>query len=182
MYDLSNLTARLLIVVTLVLAVTGCMGVPENAKPVQGFELDRYLGTWYEVARLDHSFERGLSAVTATYSMRDDGGVRVVNRGFHAKDERWSEAVGKAYFVGETDTGQLKVSFFGPFYGAYNVIALDKDTYQWSLVSGPNTDYLWILARTPELSPVIVERLVGLAREVGFDADALIFVDHSQGQ
>ena len=158
----------------------GCLGVPEGAQPVEGFELERYLGTWYEIARLDHSFERGLSSVTAQYSLRDDGGVRVINRGFDAKDNGWSEAEGKAYFVGEPSVGMLKVSFFGPFYGAYNIIALDQQAYQWSLVVGPDTDYLWILARTPTLDPAVIEQLVAEAKRLGFKAESLIFVTQDQ--
>ena len=97
--------------------LTGCVGVPKGVKPVQGFALDRYLGRWYEIARLDHSFERGLSHVTASYSMREDGGVRVLNRGYSEKKKEWKTAEGKAYFVKGPDEGYLKVSFFGPFYG-----------------------------------------------------------------
>jgi apolipoprotein D and lipocalin family protein len=154
-----------------------CASAPEGVEPVDGFELQRYLGTWHEIARLDHRFERGLSRITATYSVRDDGGVHVVNRGFNEKTGEWDEAIGKAYFTGESDVGQLKVSFFGPFYGGYNVIKLDKANYQYSLVAGPSRDYLWILSRTPELDPVVLDRLVGYAAELGFATDELIFVD-----
>ncbi|MFA0071671.1 lipocalin family protein, partial [Vibrio breoganii] len=110
-------------------------------------------GTWYEVARLDHSFERGLSNISAEYSLRDDGGVKVVNRGYSLEKGEWNEAEGKAYFVEESDQGYLKVSFFGPFYGAYVVFELDKEGYQYAFVSGPDTDYLWLLSRTPEVAP-----------------------------
>lgn len=158
----------------------GCMGVPEGANVVTGFELDRYLGSWYEIARLDHRFERGMSNVTANYSMRDDGGVRVLNRGYKVDDREWQEAEGKAYFVGEEDVGSLKVSFFGPFYGAYNVIALDKDRYQYAMVAGPDTDYLWILARSPDLDEQIIASLVDEAGRIGFPVNELIYVDHSE--
>jgi len=157
----------------------GCTGAPDGVEPVSGFELQRYLGTWYEIARLDHSFERGLSQVTAEYSMRDDGGVRVVNRGYDAVRGEWQEAVGKAYFTGESDVGQLKVSFFGPFYGGYNILELDKSEYRYSLVAGPNRDYLWILSRTPQMDESNVERLVGIAADLGFATDTLIFVDQA---
>ena len=167
---------------TLALCFVGCSGVPEGASPVQGFTLENYLGKWYEIARLDHSFERGLSNVTAEYSLRDDGGVRVINRGFKTARNKWQEAEGKAYFVEGTSTGKLKVSFFGPFYGAYNVIALDKEAYQWSLVVGPDTDYLWILSRTPVLDQVIVDQLLSEARSLGFNTEDLIFVNHEQKQ
>lgn len=160
------------------LSLTGCVGAPNNVQPVKNFELQRYLGTWYEIARLDHSFERDLQQVTATYSLRDDGGIRVVNKGFNPKKNKWKEAIGKAYFVGDSDIGQLKVSFFGPFYGGYNIIELDKVNYQYALVCGPNLSYLWILARRPELNKSIVERLVAKANSLGFATDQLIFVKH----
>lgn len=155
----------------------GCTGVPDGVQVVTGFELDRYLGTWHEIARLDHSFERGLSGVTAQYSLRADGGVSVINRGFNAAKNEWNEATGKAYFVGTADTGQLKVSFFGPFYGGYNIIELDKDSYQYSMIAGPDRSYLWILSRSPELDPEILSGLVSKARELGFAVEDLIYVE-----
>ena len=166
----------------LALCLVGCLGVPEGARPVEHFVLDRYLGTWYEVARMDHSFERGLSNVTAEYSLRDDGGVRVTNRGFKDARSKWKDAEGKAFFDGDTSVGKLKVSFFGPFYGAYNIIALDQENYQWSLVAGPDTDYLWILSRTPALDQTIVDQLLLKAKAHGFDIDELIFVDQETNQ
>ena len=154
-----------------------CTGHPDNIKPVKGFDLGKYLGTWYEVARLDHSFERGMQQVTATYSMRDDGGVRVINRGFDTHKKRWENAEGKAYFVDDEDTGYLKVSFFGPFYGAYVVFELDS-AYQYAFVAGNDYDYLWLLSRTPEVSPAIKQRFVQLAKDKGFAVDELIWVQH----
>jgi len=161
-----------------VFLLVGCVGKPDHVQPIDGFELQRYLGTWYEIARLDHSFERGLEQVTANYSLRDDGGVKVINKGFNPDKNKWKEAEGKAYFVGEPNIGQLKVSFFGPFYGGYNIIELDKENYQYSLVCGPNLSYLWILARDPQLDRTIVERLVAKARALGFATEQLIFVQH----
>lgn len=158
--------------------LTGCVGVPEGVETVRGFEMDRYLGKWYEIARLDHSFERGLNKVSAEYSLRDDGGVKVINRGFNPIKNEWNEAEGKAYFVGEPDVGQLKVSFFGPFYGAYNILALDKVEYQYSLVAGPDRSYLWILARSPDLDQAVINSLVQKAKGLGFPTDDLIFVAH----
>lgn len=157
----------------------GCTGAPEGVQVVDGFVLDRYLGTWYEIARLDHRFERGMSNVTANYSLREDGGVQVVNRGFHAKNGEWEEATGKAYFVGDTNIGQLKVSFFGPFYGGYNIVELDEDDYEYALVAGPDRDYLWILARTPELDPDVLNALVNKASSLDFPTEELIYVDHT---
>jgi apolipoprotein D and lipocalin family protein len=149
--------------------------MPEGATAVTGFSVERYLGTWYEVARLDHRFERGLTQVTATYSMRDDGGVRVLNRGYKEKKSKWSDAEGKAYFVEGPDIGRLKVSFFGPFYGAYNIIALEPENYSYAMVIGNNTKYLWILAREPELEPAVLESLLNKAQKLGFATDELIY-------
>jgi apolipoprotein D and lipocalin family protein len=159
--------------------LSSCTGAPDGVQAVTGFELNRYLGTWYEIARLDHSFERGMSNVTANYSMRDDGGVTVVNRGYKVEKAEWDEAAGKAYFVGDVDVGQLKVSFFGPFYGGYNIVELDKDNYQYALVAGPDRGYLWILARSPIMDPDVLSTLVNKARILNFPADELIYVDHT---
>lgn len=164
-----------LCVVMLVLG--GCVTVPDGVEPVQEFELSRYLGRWYEIARLDHSFERGLTRVTADYSLREDGRVRVLNRGYRPEEGRWETAEGVADFVGPSDVGRLKVSFFGPFYGAYNIIALDKTHYDYALVCGPDRSYLWILSREPRLDPAVFEDLAGRAQALGFAVEALIRVD-----
>jgi len=158
--------------------LAGCTSIPEGLQPVSGFEVDRYLGKWYEIARLDHSFERGLTRVTADYSLRDDGGVRVLNRGYSIKENIWKEAVGKAYFVKGPDQGYLKVSFFGPFYGSYIVFELDHENYRYSVVCGPDKSYLWILARSSVLKEDIKDILIGKAAALGFDTSKLIFVDH----
>lgn len=163
--------------VMIVSLLGGCVSLPENVEPVDDFELNRYLGTWYEIARLDHSFEKGMTRVTANYSLRDDGGVRVLNRGFVDEQTKWKDAEGKAYFVGEPDSGFLKVSFFGPFYGSYIVFGLDKDNYQHAFVSGPSTSYLWLLSRTPTVSEEIMEKFISMSKERGFDTDALILVE-----
>ncbi len=166
------------LVLAFLAVMSGCVGKPANVEPVSNFQLDRYLGRWYEVARLDHSFERGLSKVSAEYSLRDDGGVRVINRGYDAEKGEWKEAEGKAYFVQTPDTGYLKVSFFGPFYGSYVVFALDQQHYQYTMISGPDTDYLWILARQPVLDDAVKMALIEKAKSLGFATDQLIFVKH----
>ncbi|MBN1545437.1 MAG: lipocalin family protein, partial [Syntrophaceae bacterium] len=143
-----------------VLFIAGCTGIPDGVQAVRGFQADRYLGVWFEIARLDHSFERGLSNVSATYSPRPDGGIDVLNRGYDAKKGKWKEAQGRAYFIGSRDEGRLKVSFFGPFYGAYNIIALDRDNYRYALVCGPDRSYLWILAREKNLKAETLFKLV----------------------
>lgn len=96
-------------------ALAACQSIPQGVTPVSGFDEQRYLGKWYEIARLDHSFERGLSQVTAEYAVRDDGGIAVINRGYSAEKSAWKEAIGRAYFVDDKETAHLKVSFFGPF-------------------------------------------------------------------
>ena len=167
--------SQLVFALTVLLPFSTAVAMPDGATAVTGFQLEKYLGTWHEIARLDHFFERGLTQVTATYSMRDDGGVKVVNRGYKAKKDKWSDAEGKAYFVEEPDIGRLKVSFFGPFYGAYNIIALEPDNYSYALVIGNNTKYMWILAREPELDATVLESLLSKAREFGFATDELIY-------
>lgn len=154
----------------------GCTAAPKGLEPIQGFELPRYLGVWYEIARLDHSFERGLSNVTAEYTVRPDGAVDVVNRGYDDARGAWKEAHGKAVFRGASDVGQLKVAFFWPFHGAYNVVALDREGYKWSLVAGPTREYFWILSRSPEIDAALRERLVKAAADMGFAVDQLIYV------
>lgn len=168
-----------LLTLLLLLPLAACsVQVPDGISPTSGFSLDAYLGRWYEIARLDHRFERGLSQVSAEYSLREDGGVRVLNRGFDTGKGEWDEAEGRAYFVEDESTGFLKVSFFGPFYGAYVVI--DHDPQAWSLVSGPDRSYLWILAREPQLPQATLDDLVKRAAALGFDTEALIYVDQSR--
>jgi len=160
--------------------LAGCLGMPENVTPVENFELNRYLGKWYEIARLDHSFERGLERITAEYSMRDDGGVSVVNRGYSIEDDEWKVAEGKAYFVNDVNSGYLKVSFFGPFYGSYVVFEIDQEGYEYAFVSGPDTSYLWLLSRTPKLKQEIIEKFKRISKELGFDTSKLILVNHDE--
>jgi len=172
----ANMKKIILGIVSVILS--GCTGYPKNIAPVQDFELNRYLGTWYEIARLDHSFERGLEKVTAQYSTRDDGGVSVINRGFSTADQSWKEAVGKAYFVREPNEGYLKVSFFGPFYGSYVIFDLDKENYQHAFVTGPNKSYLWFLSRSPKPDEVVLSRFARKAADLGYPTDQLIYVNH----
>jgi apolipoprotein D and lipocalin family protein len=171
-----------LLLLSLFLLLTACMGVPENVKVVESVNASQYLGTWYEIARMDHSFERGLEKITATYTEKEDGGIKVVNRGFNVESKAWQEAEGKAYFVDppnadKTNTGKLKVSFFGPFYGAYNIIELEEN-YQHVMICGPDKSYFWILSRTPQLAEPIKQELVTKAKALGFATDKLIYVTH----
>lgn len=162
----------------LVTALGGHTGVPSGSEPIAHLDVERYLGSWYEIARLDHSFERGLSCVTARYEARDDGGITVINRGYDTQKRAWDEAEGRAYFDDASRrNGRLKVSFFGPFYGGYNILHLD-DAYRHALVAGPSHDYLWILSRTPTMAQADYAALVELARTQGFDVEGLIRVEH----
>jgi len=162
----------------LVLLLTGCVGMPEGVTPVKNFQLERYLGKWYEIARLDHSFERGLSQISAEYSLNPDGSVKVINRGYSDQDKKWKEAMGKALFVKSPDQGFLKVSFFGPFYGSYIILELDHQNYFYALVCGPDRSYLWILARSPKIDDATKNALITKAASLGFKTDELIFVQH----
>jgi apolipoprotein D and lipocalin family protein len=169
----------LLVLLVLATALTGCTGIPDGVTPVKGFELDRYLGTWYEIARLDHSFEAGLSNVSATYERRSDGGIDVLNRGYDSEINAWREAKGRAYFLDSPDVGSLKVSFFGPFYGGYHVMALDPE-YRWTMISGPTHEYFWILARTKALPQPLLDELLARARASGFDLTGLVMVRQAE--
>lgn len=168
--------SKLCIILSALASVACSVTPPKDVKVIDNFDSKRYLGTWYEIARLDHRFERGLEQVTANYSPRTDGGLKVINRGFDSKKQQWQESEGKAYFIDSPQTASLKVSFFGPFYGGYNVIELDPE-YRYALVSGPNRDYLWILSRTPTLEAATRDRLVQIAKGYGFDTEALIWVN-----
>jgi len=163
------------VLLMLALALPSCTGTPQGVTPVTPFKLERYLGQWHEIARLDHRFERGLTDVTASYSMRDDGGVNVLNRGFNAADNQWQQAQGKAYFVGDSNTGALKVSFFGPFYGSYNVARLSDD-YSMALVLGPSLDYAWLLARSKTPAKAQCDAFMQTASELGITANAWIWM------
>jgi len=160
-----------------VFLVTACAMIPNGISPVNGFDVNRYAGVWYEIARLDHSFERGLTRIQTEYALRKDGGINVINSGFDPEKKVWKKATGKGYFVGSPDVGQLKVSFFGPFYGAYNVIDLDRN-YTYAIVCGNTRNYLWILARTPNLEEPVRAALIEKAKSMGFETDKLIIVPH----
>lgn len=169
-----------LFVLLLFMSLGSCTSTPEGVEPVSNFDVDRYLGRWYEIARLDHSFEEGLSQVTATYSPREDGGITVVNRGYSQDEGGWQSAEGKAYFVDDENTGHLKVSFFGPFYSSYVIFELDQAGYEYAFVSGYNTEYLWLLSRTPTVDAGLMARFLDTAQRLGFDTDELVYVSHSE--
>ena len=163
--------------IALLILLAGCTGKPDNIKPVENFQSEKYLGKWYEIARIDHRFEKGLSKVTAEYSLGNDGGIKVVNRGYSAKDNKWSESVGKAYFVGNDNQAYLKVSFFGPFYGSYIVFELEQENYQYALISGPDKSYFWLLSRSPTMDATLQKSLIDKAVKLGFERKQIILVE-----
>lgn len=165
------------------LALTACSTprAPEGIQPVTGFDADRYTGHWHEVARIDHAFERGLTQTSATYSRNADDTIKVVNRGYDPVRKAWKQAEGTARFVDEPTRAALKVSFFGPFYGGYNVVALDEN-YQWAMVVGSSTDYLWILSRTPTLPWHVREHLMERAQTMGVDVRKILWMPAASEQ
>ena len=164
--------------ITAFILFRSCRTIPQNAKPVQPFVVEKYLGKWYEIARFDFRFEKGLNNTTADYSLNDDGTIKVVNRGFDYTRNRWKQSVGKAKFVSSNNEGKLKVSFFGPFYSGYNVIALDAD-YKYALVCGKNHDYLWILSREKSIPEKIKNEYLQTAVRSGFDISKFVWVGHN---
>lgn len=171
---------RALLVLLGIVAGAGCVRVPSGVATVDRLDLNRYQGTWYEIARLDHPFERGLTNVSATYTLQADGRIEVLNRGYDPTTEKWKEIGGWAIPLSPPATGRLKVSFFRPFYGAYNVIALDQEQYRYAMVCGPSRSYLWILARDRRLELTVLEQLVRRAAELGFRTTDLIDVAHDR--
>ncbi|MBN1499317.1 MAG: lipocalin family protein [Spirochaetes bacterium] len=161
------------------LMLTAAAGQADTGKkiiPVADFDLNRYLGKWYEIARFDHVFEKGLTKVTAEYSLMKNDKISVFNKGYAESSKKWKSVKGKAVFAGDRNEGHLRVSFFGPFYSDYIIFALDQKNYQYALVGGSNKKYLWILSRTPVLDDDILKQLLKTAEENGYDTDNLIFV------
>lgn len=163
--------------VMMLIVVYSCSSIPQKAVSVSNFKSNNYLGTWYEIARLDFKYERNLTNVTANYSMNKDGSIQVINRGYHSINKEWKQAKGKAKFRGDQTVANLKVSFFGPFYAGYNVIAVDEN-YQYALIAGKNLDYLWILSRTTIVPENIKKSYLKLANDIGYDTSKLIWVNH----
>lgn len=156
-----------------------CATIPKGAVAVKNFKKERYLGKWYEIARKDFKFERDLSNTTAEYSLNDNGTIKVDNQGCNTIKGEWKQAIGKAKFVGKENIAMLKVSFFGPFYAGYNVIAID-DEYKYALVAGKSTKYLWILSRETNIPVEIKDKYLKIANELGYDTTDLIWVEHDK--
>ena len=169
----------LIVVIGIIILFNSCASIPQKAKPVENFEVNRYLGTWYEVARFDFRFEKDLDNTSANYTLDKKGNVIVLNSGYNFVKKKWSKADGLAKFRGDKNIAALKVSFFGPFYSGYNVIALDEN-YQYALIAGKNLDYLWILSRTKELPDEFKAQHLIIAEEIGYDTSRLIWVKHDK--
>ena len=156
---------------------SSCASIPEGAVAVKPFDKGKYLGKWYGIARLDFKYERNMYNTTAEYSLNDNGTIKVDNRGYNYKKGKWQQAIGKAKFVGDENLAMLKVSFFGPFYSGYNVLAIDE-SYTYALVAGKNFKYLWILGRETTIPQDIKDQYLKLATEIGYDTADLIWVQH----
>jgi len=170
---------RHIVLILCAAALGGCVHGTQSLAPVSHFETHRYAGIWYEIARFPHSFERDLTAVTAQYTLQPDGSVRVENKGYNPKTHEWKSATARAYLKGDKTVGLLKVSFFRPFYATYKIIWLDTATYAHAVVTSDTYDYLWILSRSPQMSPAILQASIQFAKESGFDVSRLEQVDQS---
>lgn len=155
-----------------------CTYIPENVRSIEDFQVDRYLGTWYEIARTENRFEKDLDNISAHYSLKANGDIDVFNSGFNIEKQAWKSANGTAKFRDSKTTASLKVSFFGPFYSGYNVIALDEN-YTYALVAGKDLDYLWILSREKTIPEDVLQDYLSKAEEVGYDTSKLIWVNHN---
>lgn len=153
-----------------------CVSIPKGARAVKPFNKGRYLGTWYEIARIDFRFEKNLDHVMATYTQNADGSIRVDNKGYDTLKKEWKESIGKAKFVKDAQLGRLKVSFFGPFYAGYNVIAIDDD-YRYAMIAGNNNDYLWLLSREKSIPATVRTAYLKQAAGLGYDVSRLVWTN-----
>lgn len=158
-------------------AINSCSSAPKGLQVVQNFNKEKYLGSWYEIARLDFVFEKNLNNTTAEYSQNNDGSIKVINRGYNFLKNKYVSATGKVKFAGDTNNGKLKVSFFGPFYSGYNIVALDSD-YKYALIAGQNLKCLWLLSREKSMPQNIKEAYLKTAKQLGYDVSQLIWVQH----
>lgn len=168
-----------ILLAAVIVSLNSCATIPEGAEAVKPFYKEKYLGKWYEIARLDFKYEKDLNNTTAEYSLNNNGTIKVNNEGYHIIKKEWKQAIGKAKFVGNDNVAMLKVSFFGPFYSGYNVIAIDND-YNYALVAGKNLDYLWILSRTTNIPEEVKNNYLKIAEAIGYNTDDLIWVEHDK--
>lgn len=165
--------------IAFVLYSCGGSTIPKNAKAVTNFDKAKYLGKWYEIARLDYKWEKDLDNVTAEYSLNENGTIKVDNKGYNVKKDKWEESIGKAKLVKKDNVGMLKVSFFGPFYAGYNVIAVDPE-YKYALVAGESLKYMWILSREKTIPESIKADFLIKAQEIGYKVTDLVWVKHDK--
>lgn len=151
--------------------------LPKGAKPIKKFDILKYLGKWYEIARLDFRHEKNMSNVTANYSVDDDGTIKVLNIGYNTRSKKWKSAEGEIRFVGKKSRARLKVSFQKPFWAGYNVIAIDDD-YKYALVVGNSTKYVWILSREKTIPDEIREEYLLQAIRLGYDPRDIYWTEH----
>jgi apolipoprotein D and lipocalin family protein len=170
---------RNLLKLFIVMSLFSCRSIPKGVEAVKNFDKERYLGKWYEIARIDFKYERDMNNTTAEYSTMANGKIKVVNKGYNHKKNKWETATGEAKFVGDENTAMLKVSFFGPFYAGYNVIKQDT-AYQYALVASKNFDYLWILSRAPRIPDDVRNDYLQFATQVGYNTDRLTWVEHNK--
>lgn len=166
-----------LLVVSFGYLMFGKLGLPDGLTAVTPFDLRRLEGDWYEIARLDHGFEKGLSHVTHHYKVAEDGTFTLENTSFDDRKGRVTSSSGKGTLIDDSNSGRLKVSYFGPFYGSFNIIALDDD-YQWMMATGPSRHYFWIFSRTKSLDDRIMQELIKKAVAAGFKLEKMVYVDH----
>ncbi len=168
---------RILALTILSFVVIGCVEVPEGITPVKKFKVKKFMGTWYEIARLDHHFEQGLNSITANYSINRDGKITIQNSGYMVKWQEWRYKEAKAYVVGENNIGLLKVSYLWPFYDPYVIFKLDPD-YEYAFVCGKDRSFLWLLSRTRYVDRDVIEEFEEEAKKLGFNTSKLIYTKH----
>jgi apolipoprotein D and lipocalin family protein len=176
---MKSMTFLTILITAGIFIFNSCASIPEKAMVVKPFVVERYLGKWYEIARMDFRFERDLNNVTATYSLNSDGSIKVDNQGYNYKTKEWKQAIGKAKLAGEPDEGKLKVSFFGPFYSGYNFIAIDSQ-YKYVLVAGKSLEYLWLLSRETTMPNDVKQNYLKIAQVIGYKTSDLIWVEHDK--
>ena len=174
-----NIILIIIFSIGIAIILNSCGSIPKKAKAVENFDVNQYLGTWYEIARFDFRFEKELDNVSAQYSLNEKGNVKVLNSGYNTIKKEWTKAEGIAKFRREKGIAALKVSFFGPFYSGYNVISIDGN-YQYALIAGKNIDYIWILSRTKDIPEEIKTKYLKIATEIGYDTSKFIWVNHDK--
>ncbi len=163
----------------MMIGFNACSSIPKGAVAVKPFDKVKYLGKWYEIARLDFKYEKNLDNTSAEYSLNNNGTIKVDNKGYNTKNGKWQQAIGKAKFVGDENIAMLKVSFFGPFYAGYNVVAIDKD-YKYALIAGASLKYLWILSRETTIPDDIKDQYLNIAEGIGYHTNKLLWIKHDK--